>query len=139
MTLRALIVDDNVEFLGAASALLERQGVTVVGVASNRAEALRGVEECNPDVVLVDVDLGDESGFDVAGHLSPPVGRRTPVVLISAYLEQDLEDLIVASAAIGFVSKSSLTAAAIVELVDRDHRSEHTRSGLAGFEEPEDG
>src|ERR1700690_3677325 len=107
MTLRTMIVDDNVEFLGAARGLLERQGLTVVGVASNSAEALRGVEECNPDVVLVDVDLGDESGFDLAGRLSPAVGRRTPVVLISAYLKEDLEDLIVESAAIGFVSKSS--------------------------------
>jgi len=129
MTLRAMIVDDNLEFLGAARGLLERQGVTVVAVASNAAEALRGVEEYNPDVVLVDVDLGDESGFDVAGRLSPPVGRRTPVVLISAYLEQDLEDLIVGSAAIGFVSKSGLTAAAIVELLDRANRTDQTRSG----------
>jgi len=128
MTLRAMIVDDNVEFLGAACGLLERQGLTVVGVASNSAEALRCVEKCNPDVVLVDVDLGDESGFDVAGRLSPPVGR-TPVVLISAYLEQDLEDLIADSAAIGFVSKSSLTASAIVELVDRGNRTDQMRSG----------
>jgi CheY-like chemotaxis protein len=129
MPLRAIIVDDNVEFLGAARGLLERQGVRVVDVASNGAEALRGVEEHNPDVVLVDVHLGDESGFEVAGRLSPPAGRRTPVVLISAYPQEDLADLIDASAAIGFVSKSSLTAAAVVELLDRGNRSDETRSG----------
>src|ERR1039458_739959 len=125
MTLRAIIVDDNVEFLGAARSLLARQGISVVGVASNGAEALRCVEEHNPDVVLVDIDLGDESGFDVAGRLRSTAGRRTPVVLISAYLEEDFEDLIKASAAIGFVSKSRLTADAIVELV----RSEERRVG----------
>jgi CheY-like chemotaxis protein len=117
-----MIVDDNVEFLTAARGLLEREGLTVVGVASNSTEALRAVADSNPDVVLVDVDLGDESGFDLAGRLSPPVGRRTPVVMISAYLEEDLEDLILGSPAIGFVPKLSLTAAAIVDLVDRHDR-----------------
>ncbi len=50
-----MVVDDNVEFLRAARGLLERQGVALVGVASNRAEALRCVEECDPDVDLVAV------------------------------------------------------------------------------------
>jgi CheY-like chemotaxis protein len=128
MTMRAIIVDDNVEFLGAARGLLERQGINVVDVASNGAEALRRVEEHNPDVVLVDVHLGDESGFDVAGRLSPPAGRG-PVVLISAYSEQDLEDLIDTSVAIGFVSKSRLTADAIVKLINLCTRSDQTPSG----------
>ena len=61
------------------------------------------------------------------GVSAAAVGRRTPVVLISAYLEEDLEDLIVESEAIGFVSKSSLTGSAIVELVDRDNRNDQTR------------
>ena len=135
MTLRAVIVDDNVEFLGAARVLLERQGISVVGVASNGAEALRCVEEHRPDVVLVDVDLGDESGFDVAGRLSSTTRRGTPVVLISAYPEEDLEDLIDISAAIGFVSKSRLTADAVVKVLNRGTRAIR----LAGFEEPKDG
>jgi CheY-like chemotaxis protein len=119
MTVRVLIVDDNPTFLRAARGVLEREGITVVGVASTGAEALRFADEHDPDVVLVDVDLGDESGFDVARRLSPVTGRRRPVVLISAYPEQDLEGLVDASSAIGFVSKSRLSANAIVELLDR--------------------
>src|SRR3982074_603096 len=106
MAVRALIVDDNAEFLGAARRLLQREGIAVVGVASSGAVALRLVEEHDPDVVLVDVYLGDESGFDLAERLSAAPVRRRPVILISADAEADLEDLIDASPAIGFVPKS---------------------------------
>jgi DNA-binding NarL/FixJ family response regulator len=129
MAVTALIVDDNAEFLGAARSLLEREGISVVGVASTSAAALRLVEEHDPDVVLVDIDLGDESGFDLAERLSPATGKRSLVILISADAEADLEDLIDASAAIGFLSKSRLSANAIAELVDRGDRADGSGSG----------
>ena len=44
--------------------ILERQGVAVVGVASNSAEALRRAGELGPDVTMVDLDLGGESGLE---------------------------------------------------------------------------
>jgi CheY-like chemotaxis protein len=108
MALRALIVDDNAEFLAAARKLLQREGISIVAVASTSAGALPLVEEHDPDVVLVDINLGDESGFDLAERLSPAAGRRWPVILISADAEADLEDLIAASVAVGFVSKTRL-------------------------------
>jgi CheY-like chemotaxis protein len=129
MAVRALIVDDNAEFLGAARRLLEREGIAVVGVASSGAGALRLVEEHDPDVVLVDVYLGDESGFDLAEHLSAAPVRRRPVILISADAEADLEDLIDASPAIGFVPKSRLSATAIAELLDRGNRADGLEPG----------
>jgi CheY-like chemotaxis protein len=129
MTVRALIVDDNAEFLGAASSLLEGEGIAVVGVASTSAGALRLVDEHDPDVVLVDVYLGDESGFDLAKRLSSAAGRQRPVILISADLEADLEDLIAASSAIGFISKSRLSANAIAELLDRSERADGSQPG----------
>jgi CheY-like chemotaxis protein len=64
--LRWLIVDDSPCFLEAARGLLERQGIMVVGVASNGAEALRLAEELRPDVTLLDIDLGGESGLELA-------------------------------------------------------------------------
>jgi CheY-like chemotaxis protein len=118
MSLRAVIVDDSTEFLQAARSLLEREGITVVGIANTGAEALRCAETHDPDVVLVDIGLGDESGFDVAERLIRARGPRTPVVLISALPEQDFRDLIDASPAIGFVPKVRLTANAITELLD---------------------
>jgi CheY-like chemotaxis protein len=121
MSLRAVIVDDNAEFLQTARSLLERGGITVVGIASTGVEALRSAEQHDPDVVLVDVGLGDESGFDVAERLDQVTGlgtgRRRRVVLISARAEEDLVDLIEASPAIGFVPKSRLSADAIINLL----------------------
>jgi DNA-binding NarL/FixJ family response regulator len=117
VSLRAVIVDDSTQFLRAARSLLEREGITVVASASTGAEALRSAEEYDPDVVLVDVGLGAESGFDVAERLSRATGRRRRVVLISAHREQDLRELIDASPAIGFVPKSQLSARAIIELL----------------------
>ena len=66
MLLRSLLVDDNDGFLEAASVFLEREGTTVVGVAPNTAGALRQARAPRPDVILVDIGMGDESGFDLA-------------------------------------------------------------------------
>jgi DNA-binding response OmpR family regulator len=118
MALRIVIVDDSAEFLRAARSLLEREGITVVDSGATGAEALRCAQEHDPDAVLLDVGLGDESGFDVAEHLSRAAGVRTRVILISARPEEDLRDLIEASPAIGFVVKSRLSANAIIELLD---------------------
>jgi DNA-binding NarL/FixJ family response regulator len=117
--LRCLIVDDSRRFLDAARGLLESQGMAVVGVASTGAEAVRQVEELRPDVTLVDLDLGGESGFEVARRLERDVGQKPPrMILISTHDEQDYADLIAASPAIGFLPKSALSAAAIRVLLD---------------------
>jgi len=94
-----------------------REGITVVAVASNSAEALACVARLQPDVTIVDVTLGDESGFDLAELLSSG-DARSPVVLTSTHSEQDLEDAIEASPALGFVPKVALSAGAIRGLVD---------------------
>jgi DNA-binding NarL/FixJ family response regulator len=119
VTLRCLIVDDSELFLEGASALLEREGVDVVGVAANSAEALRLVDELGPDVTLVDIDLGGESGFDLALQLSRNGGAHSDVILISTHAERDLAQLIEASPALGFVSKARFSASAIFDIVER--------------------
>jgi CheY-like chemotaxis protein len=117
--MRCVIVDDSLDFIEAARRLLEHDGIAVVGVASTSAEALRSVEELRPDVTLVDVNLGLESGFELAEQLHRS-GRSTlpPVILISTHAEQDFADMIATSPAIGFLGKISLTPNAIRELVD---------------------
>jgi DNA-binding NarL/FixJ family response regulator len=118
MTLRCLIVDDSPRFLDAARGLLERQGVTVVGVASTGAEAVERATELRPDVALLDIDLGGESGFDVARRLSGEATlARIRMILISTHAEQDYTDLIAASPVVGFLSKSALSAEAIRALI----------------------
>jgi DNA-binding NarL/FixJ family response regulator len=118
MSLRVLIVDDSIHFLEAARELLEREGMAVVGTASTTAEALSLAKHLQPDVTLVDIDLGEESGLDLARQLTGPTVRElSPVILISAYPEHDLAELIAASPAIGFMPKARFSARAILELV----------------------
>ena len=114
--LRCLIVDDNPHFLEAARVLLEREGAEVVGVASTGAEAIERIQELSPDVTLLDIDLGGESGFEVARRLHQQAA--SPVILISTYAEEDYADLIAASPALGFLAKSALSASAVRDLLE---------------------
>jgi DNA-binding NarL/FixJ family response regulator len=119
VALRCVLVDDSPGFLEAGRRLLERQGISVVGVASSNAEAVRKVEELRPDLTLSDIDLGEESGFDLARELARGPNHTSPVILISAHLEDDFADLIRASPALGFVSKTDLSAQAIRDILSR--------------------
>jgi DNA-binding NarL/FixJ family response regulator len=111
---RVLIVDDSRSFLEGARVLLEREGVPVVGVASTIAEALSREAELRPEVVLVDITLGAESGFELARRLRENGRDRSlKVILVSTYAEADFADLIAESPANGFLPKSELSAEAI--------------------------
>jgi CheY-like chemotaxis protein len=117
--MRCLIVDDSVDFVNAARGFLEHDGITVVGVASTSAEALRCFEELRPDVTLVDVHLGRENGFELAEQLHRSgLSGQSPLIMISTHAEQDLTDMIATSPAIGFLAKIALTPDAIRDLVD---------------------
>jgi DNA-binding NarL/FixJ family response regulator len=118
-----LIVDDDRLFPDAARDLLERQGLPVVGVAATSAEALRRAEELRPEVVLVDIMLGGESGFDLARRLAEHHPRGGPaVILISTHSEADFADLIAESSAAGFVPKPELSGRAIRRILDGRER-----------------
>src|ERR1700733_697589 len=90
VSIRCLLVDDSDAFLKAASVLLQREGITVAGVASTSAQALRQARALRPDLILVDIGLGEESGFDLARLLAhDEQASHTPVILISAHAETD--------------------------------------------------
>ena len=133
MTLRLLIVDDSPRFLEAARGLLEREGLTVVGVASDSSQALRQAEALRPDVTLVDIDLGGESGFELARRLHQQAGLTSgETILISTHDPDDFAELISASPAVGFLSKSDLSATAILDLLGGrrdDDRARGRRDG----------
>jgi len=118
-----LVVDDNRSFADIARGLLERQGERVLGTARTSAEAVELAGELRPEVVLVDLALGDECGLDLA-HLLAGDGRsKAPVViLISAYSPCDIVELIAASPAAGFLPKSDLSSDAIRQIVGNSRR-----------------
>jgi two-component system, NarL family, nitrate/nitrite response regulator NarL len=114
VVLRCLLVDDNQGFLSSATRLLESQGLAIVGSASSADEALRMVDEHRPDVVLVDVQLGEEDGIALARKLA----QSTSVVLISTHSRDELAELIADSPAQGFLPKKAISAQAIARLLD---------------------
>ena len=114
--MRCLIVDDSRQFLDAARGRLERQGLLVVGVASNGSDAVQLARELKPDVTLLDIDLGGENGFEVARQLHRH-DTTASVILISTHAELDYRDLIAASSALGFLPKADLSAAGILDLL----------------------
>ena len=118
MPVRCLIVDDNALFLESASDLLRREGVDVIGVASTSAQAIQLASDLRPDVTLVDIDLGDEDGLEVARQLNDSPAVHSKVILISTHSEDDLAHLIAKSPALGFLPKTRLSAQAIRDLLE---------------------
>lgn len=114
--LRLLIVDDNESFLKSARELLEGEGLVVCAVAGNGASALTAVDSADPDLVLVDVDLGGESGPAVARQLAAQ-SPRLHIILVSAYPEEDLPGILTQTTALGFIHKSRLSRRAIQDLL----------------------
>ena len=120
VALRCLIVDDTPSFCEAARELLEGQGVTVVGCATSAAEAVWSVQELRPEVALVDIDLGGDSGFELARRLAAALDGDAPrVILISTHDEREFAKLIESSPAVGFVAKTELSAERIYRLLEQ--------------------
>jgi DNA-binding NarL/FixJ family response regulator len=125
---RCLIVDDNERFLTVAQDHLTGDGMAVIGTATSQAEALRQAAGLRPDIVLVDINLGGESGFELTRRLAeifPELHGR--MVLMSTHDEDDFAELIEASPAVGFIRKSHLSARTIVTLVGADGRGAEGR------------
>jgi len=117
--LRCVIVDDDASFLEAAQILLESEGVTVTGTASSCADALVRVDALHPDVVLLDIRLGEESGFDVARQLAAS-GYAAELIMISTHAEADYADLLAESPTAGFLPKADLSGTAIRRILARN-------------------
>jgi DNA-binding NarL/FixJ family response regulator len=119
MGIRCVIVDDSEHFRFSARRLLSAQGISILADAADSRQALRAVDEQHPDVVLVDVHLGVESGFDLAERI-----RSSSVIMMSASVTRDeVEDLMPHSPAIGFLPKDELSADAIKRMLSqRDRR-----------------
>jgi DNA-binding NarL/FixJ family response regulator len=111
-----LIVDDHPSFRANARALLEAEGFDVIGEVADGASAVAAAGELHPDVVLLDVQLPDRTGFEVASQLTSD-GATISVVLVSSRDGCDYGSLVEESGACGFVPKAELSGARIAALV----------------------
>jgi DNA-binding NarL/FixJ family response regulator len=114
MPTSVLIVDDHPSFRASARMLLEAEGFDVVGEAEDGHEALRAVQELRPDVVLLDVQLPDIDGPEVAARLAASNGARPVIILTSS---RDIEDIGTCNGVRGFIPKSELSGAALEALL----------------------
>ncbi|MGZ4400370.1 MAG: response regulator [Gaiellaceae bacterium] len=111
-----LIVDDHPTFRTSARTLLESEGFSVVGEAASGTEGLDRVRELEPDLVLLDVQLPDIDGFEVALRLS--TGEHPPAVILTSTRDRsDYGPRIDTSPACGFVPKSELSGARLTALL----------------------
>jgi CheY-like chemotaxis protein len=117
MTITLLIVDDDARFRRLARQLLEGEGFTVVGEAADGAGALSAVAAIRPQVVLLDLQLPDVSGFQVARRITSGGGEGPAVVLTSSRDGASFAGLTSESGACGFVGKIELSGAALRRLV----------------------
>ena len=116
LPMTVLIVDDHPSFRANARALLEAEGFEVVGEAEDGASALRAAAELAPELVLLDVQLPDLDGFEVATRLTHDAGGPA-VVLVSSRDGSDFGPLVARSGARGFIPKAELSGAALAALL----------------------
>jgi DNA-binding NarL/FixJ family response regulator len=117
MAMTVLIVDDHPSFRASARTLLESEGYEVVGEAEDGESAIRAVTELHPDLVLLDIQLPDLDGFEVAERLRD-LKERPAVVLTSSRDGKDYKRCIECSGARGFVPKAELSGAALSALLN---------------------
>jgi DNA-binding NarL/FixJ family response regulator len=111
-----LIVDDHAPFRALARALLELEGFEVVGEAADARSALDAVARLRPSVVVLDVQLPDLDGFEVARRLAQ-AGDPPTIVLVSSRDSSAYRRRLADSPARGFIPKGDLSGAAVAALV----------------------
>src|SRR6516162_5368697 len=114
---RAVVVDDHRAFRSAAERLLTEAGIDVVGAAGGVSDGRDLIERLDPDVVLLDVQLPDGNGFDLACQLTSDGGRHRMILMTSTRPAADYRARMQASTVTGFISKDELSVERLNELL----------------------
>jgi DNA-binding NarL/FixJ family response regulator len=117
MATTVLIVDDHPTFRASARLLLEEEGFEVVGEAEDGGSAIEKAAELLPDILLLDVQLPDFDGFEVASRVSR-ADSAPAVILISSRDGGDFGGLVHSSGARGFIAKADLSGESMRALLD---------------------
>jgi DNA-binding NarL/FixJ family response regulator len=111
-----LIVDDHPSFRASARRLLEAEGFEVIGEAGDGQTAIAAAQRLQPDLVLLDVQLPDLNGFEVAARLAA-LGLPSEVVLTSSRNPAEYGRLVTDATVRGFVPKAELSGAVLTGLL----------------------
>ncbi len=121
MAVTTLIVDDHPLFRATARVLLESEGYEVVGEAADGAEAVSAADQLHPDLVVLDVQLPDMTGFDVSRRLLS-TGFAGRVVLVSSRAASEYGELVGDSGAVGFIAKDELSGSRLADVLEQGVR-----------------
>lgn len=116
MAQTVLIVDDHPSFRISARRVLQDAGYDVVAEAGDGASAITVAKELRPAVVLLDIQLPDLDGFEVALRLTRDLDPPA-VVLTSSHDGSEFGDMITRCGARGFLAKAELSGPALAALV----------------------
>jgi DNA-binding NarL/FixJ family response regulator len=111
-----LIVDDHPSFRASTRRMLEASGYSVIGEAADGEAAIAAAGDLDPDLVLLDVQLPDLDGFEVAARIAAGDGATPAIVLTSSRELSDFGDAVAESPARGFIAKSELSGETLAEL-----------------------
>jgi len=117
MSRTVLIVDDHPSFRASARAMLESEGFAVVGEAEDGAGALQAIEELDPDIVVLDIQLPDMTGFEVCAAVEERFVTPPDIILVSSRDVSDYGELVSSSCACGFVAKGELSGDLVAALL----------------------
>jgi DNA-binding NarL/FixJ family response regulator len=120
-SIRVLLVDDRTEIREALSELLQDQGITIAGLASDGPQAVDAARDLRPDVVLMDLHLPTMSGLEATRRMRA-TDPRIPVVLLTAYDDPSMKRDASAAGALAYLVKGC-SAASIVGTLERVARS----------------
>jgi DNA-binding NarL/FixJ family response regulator len=111
-----LIVDDHPSFRASARRMLEASGYSVIGEAADGETAIAVAGALDPDLILLDVQLPDLDGFEVATRIAALAGQAPAIVLTSSRERSDFGAAVAESPVRGFIAKSELSGETLAEL-----------------------
>jgi CheY-like chemotaxis protein len=106
-----LIVDDHADFRRTVCALLEADGFEVVGEAANGRSAISEAKRLRPRLVLLDIQLPDLDGFEVAARLKE--GTNPPAIVLTSSRSASSYRRRLTQSDLGFIAKSELSGEAL--------------------------
>jgi DNA-binding NarL/FixJ family response regulator len=121
--IRILMIDDHAMLRAGLRMIIESHlGMVVVGEAENRRESLAAIAIETPDIILLDLDLGDENGLDLLPELSSAVPDAR-IILLTGLRDPEVQRRAILLGAMGLVSKQK-AADTVIRAIEKVYAGE---------------
>jgi two-component system, NarL family, response regulator NreC len=128
--IRVFICDDHALFRdGLKGILRDEASVEVVGEAKDGREAVEAVLRLHPDVVLMDVEMPEMSGFEATQRIVA-ADRLIKVLILTMYQEEEVMSRCLDAGAFGYVLKDA-SASELVRAIETVHKGERYLNSAA--------